>query len=238
MQSEFSCSRLTLNNFPKLKYNLLTFNSVGVTVKGRNIPSGRLNMYIDTMILITVDMNAKPAIILSDKSRKHSIIPFWSYGEISNIKLTLCFRDELLTGVFNCSFPCILVNFVNCLNLRSRPTRGVFQKYEGFQRWREAVWKDYFLDRLPASSVLMLLPPLHNCYFTLHNELGNDNSNNKYNSISYFPKSSVQYETENNIYFKFQCDSMWPVLNTQCHQNTNTERQTYKIYNRDQNIGF
>ena len=104
MQSEFSCSRLTLNNFPKLKYNLLTFNSVGVTVKGRNIPSGRLNMYIDTMILITVDMNAKPAIILSDKSRKHSIIPFWSYGEISNIKLTLCFRDELLTGVFNCSF--------------------------------------------------------------------------------------------------------------------------------------
>ena len=136
MQSEFSCSRLTLNNFLKLKYNLLTFNSVGVTVKGRNIPSGRLNMYIDTMILITVDMNARPAIILSDKSRKHSIIPFWTYGEISNIKLTLSFRDELLTGVFNCSFPCILVNFVNCLNLRSRPTGGVFQKYEECQWWR------------------------------------------------------------------------------------------------------
>ena len=34
----------------------------------------------------------------------------------------------------------------------------------------------------------------------------------KYNSISYFPKSSVQYETENNIYFKFQCNSMCPIL--------------------------
>ena len=60
MQSEFSCLRLTLNNFPKLKYNLLTFGSAGVRAKGRNIPSGRLNIYIEIMRLITVDMNAGP----------------------------------------------------------------------------------------------------------------------------------------------------------------------------------
>ena len=76
MQSEFSCLRLALNNFPKLKYNLLAFNSAGVIVKGKNIPSGRLNIYIDIMRLITVDMNVEPAIILSDKSRIHSIILF------------------------------------------------------------------------------------------------------------------------------------------------------------------
>ena len=60
MQSEFSCLRLTLNNFPKLKYNLLTFGSAGVRAKGKNIPSGRLNIYIEIMRLITVDMNVGP----------------------------------------------------------------------------------------------------------------------------------------------------------------------------------
>ena len=60
MQSEFSCMRLTLNYFPKLKYNLLTFGSAGVRAKGKNIPSGRLNIYIEIMRLITVDMNVGP----------------------------------------------------------------------------------------------------------------------------------------------------------------------------------
>ena len=91
MQSEFSCVRPTLNNFLKLKYNLLTFGSAGVRAKGRNVPSGRLNIYIDIMRLITVDMNVEPAIILSEKSRIHSIILFLSYREIFNIILT-CFR--------------------------------------------------------------------------------------------------------------------------------------------------
>ena len=58
--------RPTLNNFPKSKYNLLTFVSAGVRAKGKNIPSGRLNIDIDIMRMITSDMNIGPAIILSD----------------------------------------------------------------------------------------------------------------------------------------------------------------------------
>ena len=81
MQSEFSCLRLTLNNFPKLKYNLLTFGSAGVRAKGKNIPSGRLNIYIEIMRLITVDMNVGPAIIVSDKSGRHSIIFYSDLSE-------------------------------------------------------------------------------------------------------------------------------------------------------------
>ena len=58
--------RPALNNFPKSKYNLLTFVSAGVRAKGKNIPSGRLNIDIDIMRMITSDMNIGPAIILSD----------------------------------------------------------------------------------------------------------------------------------------------------------------------------
>ena len=61
--------RLTLNNFPKSKYNLLTFGSAGVRAKGRNVPSGILNIYIDIMRLITTDI-----VDSAIKSGIHSII--------------------------------------------------------------------------------------------------------------------------------------------------------------------
>ena len=106
MQSEFSCLRLTLNNFPKLKYNLLTFGSAGVRAKGRNVPSGRLNIYIEIMRPITVGMmNVGPAIILSDKSRRH-YTPLFSiliFQRNFFIKLP-CFRAKVLTGVLTVGF--------------------------------------------------------------------------------------------------------------------------------------
>ena len=105
MQSEFSCLRLTLNNFPKLKYNLLTFGSAGVRAKGRNVPSGRLNIYIEIMRRITVDMNVGSAIILSDKSRRHNTLLFSILIFQRNFFIKLpCFRAKVLTGVLTVGF--------------------------------------------------------------------------------------------------------------------------------------